>query len=72
MAAARIGSKLDWLAAHLDEADTETLTGELHGLIKLRVGDYRVAYTVDRVAKVIRVHLIGHRGDIYDIDLDRL
>ena len=62
---------MSWLAEHFDDTSAEVLSGPLHGLLKFRVGDYRVAYTVDRTARVLRVHMVGHRRDIYDIDLDQ-
>ena len=41
------------------------LTGDLAGLHKLRVGDYRVVYEVLHSEQTIIVHLVGHRRDIY-------
>ncbi len=32
---------------------------------RLRVGDYRVLYTVDDSARVVVVYAIGHRRDVY-------
>jgi len=32
---------------------------------RLRVGDYRVLYTVDDGARVVTVYAIGHRRDVY-------
>ena len=69
--ARRITARLGWLAEHIDETSSEMLAGAFHGLLKLRIGDYRVAYTVDRPANVIRVHMVGHRREIYDIDPDQ-
>lgn len=68
--AQRIRSRLAWLADHLDETSAEMLAANLHGLLKLRAGDYRVAYTVDRQSNTIHVHMVGHRSDVYDIDGD--
>jgi mRNA interferase RelE/StbE len=34
-------------------------------LWRIRVGDYRVAYTVDDVVRVVEVRKVGHRKDIY-------
>jgi mRNA interferase RelE/StbE len=39
------------------------LTGS-HGLLRIRVGDYRVLYAVDDEQCVVRIADIGHRGDI--------
>jgi mRNA interferase RelE/StbE len=41
----------------------EPLTGEFHGLFRLRVGDYRVIYT--RLSTGFLVLRIGHRADVY-------
>jgi mRNA interferase RelE/StbE len=32
---------------------------------RLRVGDYRILYTVDDTAKEVVVYVIGHRRDVY-------
>jgi len=32
---------------------------------RLRVGDYRVLFTVDDEARVVTVYAVGHRRDIY-------
>jgi mRNA interferase RelE/StbE len=61
----RIAERLYWLAANLDHVRTEPLTGELAGLYKLRVGDYRVIYEILRDEQTIVIHAIGHRKEIY-------
>ncbi len=33
---------------------------------RIRIGDYRVVYTVDDVIRIVDVSSIGHRKDIYD------
>ena len=40
------------------------LTGS-HGLLRIRVGDYRIVYAIDDQLRVVRVAAIGHRRDIY-------
>ena len=32
---------------------------------RLRVGDYRILYTVDNVVQIIEIYKIGHRKDVY-------
>ena len=32
---------------------------------RLRIGDYRILYTVDNVIQIIEIYKIGHRKDIY-------
>jgi mRNA interferase RelE/StbE len=63
--AQRIVRKLKWLSQNFDALAPEALMGELKGLRKLRVGDYRVIYTVNPAQHALTVHLIGHRRDIY-------
>jgi mRNA interferase RelE/StbE len=62
----RIVRRIRWLAENLDSIRPIALKGELAGLYKLRVGDYRVLYEVLRSEAVIVVHLIGHRREIYE------
>ena len=43
----------------------ERLTGELRGLWRFRVGDYRVICDIQKVIRVVEVLDLGHRSDIY-------
>ena len=61
----RILKKLNWLKENFEIITPVPLKGELKGLFKLRVGDYRILYTHNKKQKLISVHLIGHRRDIY-------
>ena len=61
----RIAEKIDWLAAHFDQIRPETLTGPFAALFKLRVGDWRVLYTLDAAQRTITIHVIDHRGRVY-------
>ena len=61
----RIVERINWLATNLDAIRLEALTGDLAGLYKLRVGDYRVIYEVLRQEQTIVIHAIGHRREIY-------
>jgi mRNA interferase RelE/StbE len=63
--AQRILRKLKWLSQNFNDLTLEKLTGELGGFYKLRVGSYRVIYTVNQEGHLLVVHLIGHRRDIY-------
>ena len=63
--ARRIVGRINWLGTHLDAIRPEALTGELAGLHKLRVGDYRVIYEILRDERTLIIHAIGHRRDIY-------
>ncbi|MEV0153962.1 type II toxin-antitoxin system RelE/ParE family toxin [Micromonospora sp. NPDC050686] len=53
------------MAAEPRPAGVKALAGH-PGLLRIRVGDYRIIYTVrDHELIVLVVHL-GHRGDVYD------
>ena len=41
------------------------LRGKLREGWRIRVGDYRVLYRIDDVAREVRIFDIGHRRDIY-------
>jgi mRNA interferase RelE/StbE len=61
----RIVERINWLAANLDSIMPEALTGDLSGLYKLRVGDYRILYEILHDEQIIVIHEIGHRREIY-------
>ena len=60
---ARIVAAIDRLAEtpHLGAA----LKGDLRGLRRIRVGDYRVVYEVGDVELVVLVVRVAHRRDVY-------
>ncbi len=61
----RIAERIHWLAANLHQIKPQSLAGELSGLSKLRVGDYRVIYQILHDEHTIVIHSIGPRRDIY-------
>ncbi len=63
--ASRIVEQISWLAQHFDEITPEPLKGDLAGLFKYREGDYRIIYEPIHKEKVILVHEVGHRSEIY-------
>jgi len=63
----RILDKISWLSENFDNLIPFPLKGALLGTYKLRVGDWRVLYSFDADKRIITVHLIGHRKDIYKI-----
>ena len=62
----RILSKIRWLSENLDNLTPQSLSADLSGLFKLRVGDYRIVYSFDTNKQLITVHKVGHRQDIYN------
>ena len=63
--AKRIVDALDWLSQNLDSTKLFPLKGELAGLYKHREGPYRIIFEILRSERLIIVHAIGHRRDIY-------
>ncbi|MCW3839191.1 type II toxin-antitoxin system RelE/ParE family toxin [Micromonospora yasonensis] len=62
---ARLVTAIAGLATQPRPAGVKALAGH-PGLLRVRVGDYRIVYTIrDQELLVLVVHL-GHRGDIYD------
>lgn len=63
--ARRILRKITWFSNNFERVMPEPLTGELKGTFKLRVGDWRVVYTIEGDTTVIQ--FIGHRREIYKL-----
>ena len=61
----RILKKIKWFFGNFEKIVPEPLTGELKGLFKLRIGSYRAVYSIDYDKRLIVIHLIDHRKDIY-------
>jgi mRNA interferase RelE/StbE len=60
----RILRKVDQLAANPFPPGTEKLSGATE-LWRIRIGDYRVVYTVERKELVVLVLKVGHRREVY-------
>jgi len=41
------------------------LSGKLKGLSSIRVWPYRIIYEFDQTAKIIKIHRIQHRKEVY-------
>lgn len=63
--AQRILRKVKWLSENFDMLSPESLSAEFKGLFKLKVGSYRVIYEAAQHRRLLIIHLIGHRRDIY-------
>ncbi len=62
--AAKLSTIIDGLATVPLPVGTKKLVGS-GGRYRLRVGDYRVVYSVDFSAKRIRIERIRHRREVY-------
>ena len=63
--AGRIAERINWLAANLSEIRSEPYKGDLAGLYKFRIGDYRVIYEIVHDERTIVIHQVGHRSEVY-------
>ena len=61
----RIVKKINWLGENAETIQPKGLRGKLAGLAKIREGDYRIIYEVIRAEKIVVIHFIGHRREIY-------
>ena len=61
----RVLSKINWLSKNCNLVRHQSLSGDLAGFYKLRVGDYRVIYMIDSYKQSIDICFIGHRKDVY-------
>ncbi|MFC1989660.1 type II toxin-antitoxin system RelE/ParE family toxin [Chloroflexota bacterium] len=62
----RILLRLNWLSINFEFIQPQRLTGKLRNMYKLRVaGDYRLLYSVSRTERLLIVHRVGHRRDVY-------
>ncbi len=61
----RIFDKLEWLQNNFKAITPTPLHGEFKGFYRLRIGEWRVIYSVERSARLIIIHLIDRRDRIY-------
>lgn len=59
----RVLSKISWLSNHFSNITPESLSADMSGMFKIRVGDWRVVYTVED--NIIVIQAIGHRKEVY-------
>ena len=59
--------RIEALASDSTPPNAAPLTGNLRGLLKLKIGRrYRIAYQVDEEAKTVIVRGVGHRDRFYE------
>jgi len=61
--ARRVLGKITWFSKNFEQFVLEPLGGEFKEAYKLRVGNWRVVYTVER--KTVIIQSVGHRREIY-------
>jgi mRNA interferase RelE/StbE len=60
----RVAVRIDALETDPTPSGVEAIQGE-SDLFRLRVGDYRVLYRIDRQRREVLIARIGHRREIY-------
>lgn len=60
----RVRKAIDKLGANPRPAGTLMLAGQ-HGSYRIRVGNYRIVYTIQDDVLVVTVVEVGHRSEIY-------
>jgi mRNA interferase RelE/StbE len=60
----RVGLEIEKLAADPYPPGCKKLHGEMN-LFRIRVGEYRVIYSIDGAKLIITIIRVGHRKDVY-------
>jgi len=63
--AQRILARITWFSNNFERVIPEPLSGGFKGTFKLRIGDWRVVYTLE--GKTIVIQFVGHRREICKI-----
>lgn len=64
--AASITTAIFQLAENPRPAGCKKLKGKKTEFWRIRIGDYRVIYTIDEGIKIIDIQKVGHRKDVYE------
>ncbi len=60
-----IARKIDSLAKNPRPEGCKKLVANKEELWRVRVGDYRILYAIDDSIKIVDIHHVGNRRDIY-------
>jgi mRNA interferase RelE/StbE len=61
-----IAKQIDFLNTPHENSDIKKLKGH-SDLYRLRVGDYRVIFSINKQTEQIRISAVGHRREIYNL-----
>ena len=51
------------VSGNFDSITPESLSGDFKGAFKLRIGDWRVVYTIEN--DLVLIQAVGHRSEMY-------
>jgi len=67
----RVLEKIKWFSENFDQITPLPLGGNWRGFFKLRIGDYRVVYEVEREVNIVTIHYIDRRDKVYHRKIPR-
>jgi len=62
----RISTAIDGLSNNPRPVGCKKLEGKKANIWRIRAGNYRILYLIDDTIRIINIHKIGHRKNIYD------
>ena len=62
----KISTSIDALSENPRPDGCKKLKGEKDILWRIRVGDYRVIYSIEDEIKIVQIRKVGHRKDVYE------
>jgi len=63
--ARKVFKKTEMLAENPRPPGCKKLVGSKESMWRIRIGDYRILYSIDDTIKIVDIRKIGHRRDIY-------
>lgn len=61
----KVGGAIDKLAENPRPDGVKKLKSSEEDLYRIRVGDFRIVYSIEDEIKIVDIRKIGHRKDIY-------
>ncbi len=65
--AQNVANKIDWLSQNIENIIPIPLKGKFKDKYKLRIGDWRVIYSIEHAYHTITIYAIKHRSEVYKI-----
>ncbi len=62
----RLSVAIDGLSSNPRPSGCKKLEGQKESLWRIRIGEYRVIYSIEDTIKIIEIRRVGHRKDVYE------